>query len=115
VNSRFGQPKLIECFDCKEIKAKKIASFLIERAILRRELQSEARSKCRNLKIIYPEDPLQKKLYAILVEAVGRMPADGPFAELHIEPFEDGPAELTFIDAETQAPCGPKIFLRDYR
>jgi rRNA maturation protein Rpf1 len=115
VNSRFGQPKLIECYDCKEIRAKKLASFLIERVTLRRELQSEARSKRRNLKIIYPEDYLQKKLYATLVEAVGRMPADGPFAELHIEPYEDGPAELTFIDAETQTPCGPKILLKDYR
>ena len=116
VNSRFGQPKLIDCYDCREMgPPEKIASFLLERVVLRRELSGELQPRHRSLRIVYPQDPTQKSLYVKLVEAVGRMPNDGPFAGLHIDPSRGRAALLAFLDEESKAPCGPQILLMDYR
>jgi rRNA maturation protein Rpf1 len=118
VNSRFGDPKLIECYDTGGGKAKKIGSLLISRVILRRELKglSQKTARGRHLRLFPPEDRALTGLYEMLLNSVGELaPSDRGVTELRIEASRDHFAEVLFIESETKAPCGPKILLKDFK
>jgi len=118
VNSRFGDPKLIECYDTTGGKAKKIGSLLISRVILRRELKdlSPKGTRGRHLRLVQPEHHSLTDLYEMLLNALGELkPSDRGVTELHLETSRDHLAEMVFTHSETQAPCGPKILLKDFR
>ncbi|MBM5805576.1 MAG: hypothetical protein FJZ49_05920 [Candidatus Verstraetearchaeota archaeon] len=118
VNSRFGDPKLIECYDTGGGKAKKIGSLLISRVILRRELKNlgPKTARGRHLRLVQPEDRALTGLYEMLRNSVGFLtPSDRGVTELRLETSRDYFAEMAFTDSETRAPCGPRILLKDFR
>jgi hypothetical protein len=118
VNSRFGEPKLVECYDTTGKKPTRIASLLMQRVTLRRELPNVFRGRGGSIQIAMPEAPRLEGLHALLEAATGQgAQADGaiPTTEIRISPHADCLAELTFIHIRTGSFCGPKILLRDVK
>ena len=118
INSRFGDPKLIDCYDTSGGKAKKIGSLLINRVILTRELKDFRPKSAQgdHLRLVPPENRTLTNLYEMLVKAIGELvPSNRNFTELHLEACRDHYAEMAFIDGETRTPCGPKIILDHFR
>jgi len=118
VNSRFGDPNLIDCYDTSSGKAKKIGSLLVNRVILTRELKDFSPKSARggHLRLVPPEHRALTNLYEMLVKATGELvPSDRSFTELRLEASRDHYAEMVFIDCEARAPCGPKIILDNFR
>jgi rRNA maturation protein Rpf1 len=118
VNSRFGDPKLIDCYDTTGGKAKKIGSLLIGRVMLNKELKalSPKGSRGRHLRLVPPEHRALTGLYEMLRNSLGDLPAsDHSVTELRLEAGRDHLAEMAFTDGETRAPCGPRILLKDFR
>jgi len=118
VNSRFGDPKLMECYDTSGGKAKKIGSLLVSRVILRREIKdlSPKSARGRHLRIVPPEHRALSGLYEMLRSSLGELtPSDRGVTELRLETSRDHLAAMAFTESETRAPCGPKILLKDFR
>lgn len=118
INSRFGDPKLIDCYDTSGGKAKKIGSLLVNRVILTRELKDSSPKSAQggHLRLVPPERQTLANLYEMLVKAIGELvPSDHNFTELRLEAGRDHYAEIAFIDGETRKPCGPKIILKHFR
>jgi rRNA maturation protein Rpf1 len=118
INSRFGDPKLIDCYDTSTIGVKKIGSLLFNRVMLARELKGFKPKSTRggHLRLIPPEHRALTNLYEMLIKAIGKqVPSDSIFTELRLEASRDHYAEMNFIDNETQTPCGPKIILESFR
>jgi rRNA maturation protein Rpf1 len=118
VNSRFGDPRLIECYDTTGGRAKRIGSLLISRVILRRELRdlSPRSTRGRHLRLLPPEHRSLTDLYGMLLDMVGGLrPPDRGVIDLRLKKGRDYLAEMVFTHSETQAPCGPRIILKDFR
>jgi hypothetical protein len=116
VNSRFGVPKLIDCYDTSTLKPKKVASLLMNRVILRRELQNILKGRSGHLTIVPPAERVLTDVYYCLLASSGDLGSKGvPATELKIIPNRDCLAELNFVSGETGAFCGPKILLRSIR
>jgi hypothetical protein len=116
VESRFGEPNMIKCLDTSQIKAEKISSLLISRVKLRRELGISPRSVAKgSLRVVPPEDRDLKELYHLLLKSAGSPCGTGKITELRLMPSKGFAAELDFVDSASGAPCGPQIFLKDYR
>ncbi len=116
VESRFGEPNMIECYDTSQTKAEKISSLLIGRVQLQRELGiSPRRTTKGSLRIAPPTDRHLKELYHLLLKSTGPPCGAGRVTELRLSPSEGFAAELDLLDAASGAPCGPRLFLKDYR
>jgi rRNA maturation protein Rpf1 len=116
VSSRFGVPKLVDCYDTTEAKAKKVSSLLMNRVMLRRELQNASKGHGGHLAIVHPDERVLSDVYYCLMASCGDLkPGDGPVTELRISPYRDCLAELNFVNGDTGAPFGPKILLRSIR
>lgn len=118
ISTRFGEPKLVECYDIAGKKPARIASLLMQRVALRRELPNTFRGRGGPIQIHQPEDHSLVGLYSLLKATLGRgeMPEGiDPTTELIISSSADCLAELTFIHSRTGSFCGPKILLRDVR
>ena len=118
VNSRYGDPKLIECYDMTGSAPNQIASFLIARIQLRREMKDfcQIDTSQRRLKVMPPDSISLDRLYATIRDAVGGISGDyGKSTELHIIKSKNHYAELFFVDSETKMPSGPAIYMTDYR
>jgi len=118
VNSRFGDSKLIECYDTTGGRVKKIGSLLISRVILGRELKDlgPKGTRGRHLRLVPPAHRSLTDLYEMLLNSLGELnPSDRGATELRLETSRDHLAEMVFVDSETRAPCGPRIILKDFR
>ena len=116
VSSRFGSPKLIECFDTSRFKPVKVSSILMDRVVLRRELENVQSGRNCSLRLAPPEDNHLKDLYNCLVASLGALPVPkGETTELRISCCDGSLAELTFARGGTAYSCGPKIRIRDFR
>ena len=116
VESRFGEPNLIKCFDTSQIKAVKISSLLVSRVKLRRELGISSRGVAKgSLRVAPPAERDLKELYHLLLKSVGPPCGTGKITELRMMQPRGFAAELEFVDSASGTPCGPQIFLKDYR
>jgi hypothetical protein len=116
VESRYGEPNMIDCFDTSLIKAEKISSLLISRVRLRRELGISPRHVTKGcLRVAPPVERDLKELYHLLLKSVGPPCGTGRITELRMNLSKDFAAELEFVDSPSGKPCGPQIFLKDYR
>lgn len=116
VQSRFGEPNMVECFDTTHPKAEKISSLLITRVRLRRELGLNPRRVAGgSLRVSPPEHRHLRELYSLLLRSVGPPSGGGRITELRILPSEGNAAELELVDGGSGEPCGPRMTLKDYR
>lgn len=116
VESRFGEPNMITCYDTLGIKAEKVSSLLVSRVRLRRELGIAPRSAGKgNLRIVPPDDRDLKELYHLLLKSAGPPGGSGKITELRLGFSKGFAAELDFVDGASGATCGPQILLKDYR
>jgi len=117
VHSRFGAPSLIECY--RAFETKPIASFLIKRVQLYRELtvRSPKSTRHRPLALHPPDTEELRPLHECLKKALGddASPLEGGKAtELHLQ-FSHETPEIFFIDSVSKLPCGPAIYLKSFR
>lgn len=118
VNSRYGGPKLIECYDTSDHIPRQISSLLIHHVQLRREMKDfcQADTRQRRLRLVQPDSISIDRLYKTVKDSLGCLPEDAvKSTELHIIKSNDYCAELFFVDNETKLPSGPAIYLWDYR
>jgi len=117
VHSRFGGPSLIECYAA--FKTKPLASFLIKRVQLYRELtvKSPKSTRHRPLSLPPPESeelrPIHECLKELLSDDISSVEG-GKVTELHIQ-FSHETPEIFFIDSVSKLPCGPAIYLKSFR
>ncbi|MDI9644230.1 MAG: hypothetical protein QFX35_03290 [Candidatus Verstraetearchaeota archaeon] len=118
INSRFGGPKLIECFDLRGEEP--CASFLLNHVQLLREMsiKSPKSTRHRQLVLIPPESSALQPIFESIRLATGECEAgraaSGKFTELHIQPSR-GLVELFLIDSVTKLPCGPALYIKAFR
>lgn len=118
INSRFGGPKLIECFDLRWEEP--CASFLMNHVQLLREMsvKSPTSTRHRPLALIPPEDsgllPAFETIKVALGGCVVGQGSTGRSTELHIQPSR-GLTEVFFVDSVTKLPCGPALYIRAFR
>jgi len=117
VHSRFGGPSLIECYEAGDTKP--LASFLIKRVQLVRELsvKSPTSTRHRPLALPPPEREELRQLHECLRKVLGdhASPRAGlKSTELHLE-LSHGSPEIFFIDSVSKLPCGPAIYLKSFR
>ncbi len=124
INSRFGEPKVIECYDSSGDKPSAIASLLIKRVQLKRDLnsQSSGKTRARPLRMIKPESESLDGLYDALSQAMdlqglGGLAAGpvGKTVDVYLTTSEKYFAEIFFIDSTSKKPCGPAIYLEDFK
>ncbi|HPC27268.1 MAG TPA: hypothetical protein P5290_00750 [Candidatus Methanomethylicus sp.] len=124
INSRFGEPKVIECYDSTGDKPSAIASLLVRRVQLKRELKglSPTKTGARPLRLVKPDSSSLEGLYDALSKAMD-LPGTGGDADgaprktvdVYITPSEKQFAEIFFIDSSSKKPCGPSIYLEDFK
>lgn len=117
VHSRFGGPSLIECYEAGDTTP--LASFLIKRVQLFRELtaRSPTSTRHRQLVLLPPDRDELHPLHECLRKALGDHAsslAGGKATELHLQ-FSRGVPEIFFIDSVSKLPCGPAIYLKSFR
>lgn len=124
INSRFGEPKVVECYDATADKPTAIASFLIRRVQLKREVQgrSPVNTDKRHLRIIKPESASLNGLHDALSQSMDLQPTldeaedtTEKTVDVYITPSEKYRAEIFFIESVTKKPCGPSIYLEDFK
>ncbi len=116
VESRFGEPNMIDCYDTTQIKAEKISSLLVSRVRLRRELGIGLRSVAKGcLRVAPPVERDLREFYHLILESVGSPCGTGRITELRLGFSKGFAAEMSFVDGASGEPCGPQIFLKDYR
>lgn len=124
INSRFGEPKVMECYDATGDKPAAIASFLIRRIQLKREVQglSPINTGKRHLRAIKPESESLDGLYDALSQSMGLAQgqedsedAIEKTVDVYITKSEKYFAEIFFIESVSKKPCGPSIYLEDFK
>lgn len=116
VESRFGQPNMIDCYDTSGTRAEKISSLLVSRVRLRRELGIPPRRATKGcLRVMPPAERDLKELYHLLLRSVGSPCGSGRITELRVSQPKGFAAEIEFVDGASGEPCGPQILLKDYR
>ncbi len=124
INSRFGEPKVIECYDPTGDKPSAIASFLIRRVQLKREAKglSSTKTAARSLRIIRPELSSLDGLHDALSQSMDLQGSGDEedsavyrTVEVHLTTSEKYFAEIFFIESVSKKPCGPSIYLEDFK
>ncbi len=119
INSRYGDPSLIECYAPGEGI---VSSILIGRVVLLRELEGTAAGKrARRLELIPPDDRFLQSVYDAFMSAVGPTGGEGSMgrgvgvAEVRFEPSKNYMAEVSFLERASGAPCGPRVMVKGFR